>query len=975
MNNKHQSPRARRTAICALALFLSLPYAGAQTQKERTKMERQLERFFTTYTPKNKTLPSPASLHRLTIDNAQRTVTVEASDALADMDFNAREVETIYKKVRKSLVKPYGRYTLTVKAAGMAIDELVPGHTALHQGATRIWGNIDHKGNPWTENLSQPYSPTLGLQGRHLSLWASHGRYYDAEKGWKWQRPKLFCTTEDLFTQTIVVPYLIPMLEHAGAVVFTPRERDWQREEIIIDNDGRRQGVSYLEVNTKKEWTATGKPGFALTKTTYHDGENPFEAGTARMAETISKEKKQSLVSYQPTFGKEGRYAVYVSYQTLPTSVDDALYTVWHKGIATTVRVNQQMGGGTWVYLGTYDFDRGSSEWNRVTVSNLSGSRGVVTTDAVRFGGGMGNIERGGTTSGLPRWAEGARYAAQWYGAPRSVVSINEGRHDYNDDINCRSLMENWLAGGSAYVPNRTGLGVPIELSLAMHSDDGYRKNGSHIGTLTICTTDYKGNPRLNSGLSRSVSKDYAQQMLEQVCGDLEQTYGITWPNRTVWDKNYNECRRPEVPSAIIEMFAHQNFGDLRLAHDPNFKFTLSRAVYKAMARFAASQHGETAIIQPLAPHAFRLSLNGTKAQLSWEPTDDPLESSANATYYIMYAREDTKGFDNGTAVRQTTMERDLNPGFRTDFRITAANAGGESFPSETLSAVCQQGATKTVLVVNGFRRLSSPAVVDTDTRKGFDLDQDPGVSYLRTAGWAGRQTVFDASQGGKEGPGALGYGGNEMAGQVVAGNTFDYVSDHAEAILTAKHYNVVSCSMDAVEQGLVSLADYDCVDLILGLEKNDGHALKPYKTFSPKLRQLLTDYTARGGSLLVSGSYIGSDMTTAAERDFLASVLKVNWSGTQTATAAATATGLGRTVSLYTTLCEQHYAATHPDALAPTGGAFTTMTYQNGQSAAVAYNGQDYRALTMGFPWECIKDKADRQAIMRGMLQFLLDN
>ena len=37
---------------------------------------------------------------------------------------------------------------------------------------------------------------------------------------WRWQRPRLFGTTEDLYTQSIVVPYLIPMLENAGAVVF-----------------------------------------------------------------------------------------------------------------------------------------------------------------------------------------------------------------------------------------------------------------------------------------------------------------------------------------------------------------------------------------------------------------------------------------------------------------------------------------------------------------------------------------------------------------------------------------------------------------------------------------------------------------------------------------------------------------------------------------------------------------------------------
>ena len=31
-----------------------------------------------------------------------------------------------------------------------------------------------------------------------------------------------FCTTEDLFTQSFVIPYIIPMLENAGAIVYTP---------------------------------------------------------------------------------------------------------------------------------------------------------------------------------------------------------------------------------------------------------------------------------------------------------------------------------------------------------------------------------------------------------------------------------------------------------------------------------------------------------------------------------------------------------------------------------------------------------------------------------------------------------------------------------------------------------------------------------------------------------------------------------
>ena len=54
--------------------------------------------------------------------------------------------------------------------------------------------------------------------------------------------------------------------------------------------------------------------------------------------------------------------------------------------------------------------------------------KGVVCADAVRFGGGMGNISRGGSISGLPRYLEGARYAAQWAGMPYGIYSPAEGQ-------------------------------------------------------------------------------------------------------------------------------------------------------------------------------------------------------------------------------------------------------------------------------------------------------------------------------------------------------------------------------------------------------------------------------------------------------------------------------------------------------------------------------------------------------------------
>lgn len=66
------------------------------------------------------------------------------------------------------------------------------------------------------------------------------------------------------------------------------------------------------------------------------------------------------------------------------------------------------------------------------------------------------------------------------------------------------------------------------------------------------------------------------------------------------------------------------------------------------------------------------------------------------------------------------------------------------------------------MLIINGFNRLSGPAVIDTPDEAGFDLEQDPGVAYQYNISFCGAQTGFDRSQAGKEGKGSLGYSGND---------------------------------------------------------------------------------------------------------------------------------------------------------------------------------------------------------------------
>ena len=554
--------------------------------------------------------------------------------------------------------------------------------------------------------------------------------------------------------------------------------------------------------------------------------------------------------------------------------------------------------------------------------------------------------------------------------------------------------MTNWLGGGSVYMPALEGKNVPIELSLALHSDAGYNRDGkSTWGALSICTTDFNDG-MLNSGVSRMASKDFARALRDNLVTDISAIYG-EFGKRYLWDRNYSETRLPEVPSAILEMLSHQSFPDMRIAQDPMGKFAIARSIYKTILRYINSNHDKPYVVQPLAPKNFSVELDDNFANLSWTPQLDSIEPSARPTRYIVYKAEGKGGFDNGTVVRRPNCQIKMEPGKLYSFKVAALNAGGESFPTETLSALYNPTATKSVLVVNNFHRLASPQVEDNDSIQGFDFDKDPGVSYGLTAGWSGKQTSFDINRMGQETTNGLGYCGNEMIGKFVAGNDFNYVVSHARSIALANKYNIASCSSEAVANGKVRMENYQAVDLINGLERNDGYTREYYKTFTPALQKRITYYALSGGKMLISGSYNGSDMQTEEEQTFMNDILKVNYEPTGTrfivqdinpedstiterdsiVYTTDSVAGMGMEFNYYSQLNDRHYATTHPEILNPAvQKAFTAMQYTSGASAAVAYKSSSYRTFVMGFPLECIIDEKTRNGIMLGILKFLTE-
>ena len=964
-----------------------------------------------------------------------KTLQLFANMSCAYIPFREDNVREIYNGVKRLIPNEFASHKLEIYTNKRRIEELIP-QAMRNKPDKKAKTFAPAEGKPLITSISKVYTPTNGLHNRHIALWQSHGYYYEQKlTRWEWQRGRIFQTVEDLYTQSYVLPFLVPMLENAGANVLLPRERDCQLEEVIIDNDGcLTQASLYTETDGDKQWTNGRGEGFAHLHTQYTGFTNPFKEGTFRMTETIKK-GKESTAEWIPDIPQSGQYAIYVSYQTLPNSTDEALYTVYHKGGSTQFKVNQQMGGGTWIYLGTFSFDAGRHNCYKVVLSNRSSKAGrIITADGVKIGGGMGNIARSlsdkGSTenlkssdkaantdngqkqqevmqhsadicdipampSGYPRFCEAARYWLQWAGIPDSIYSESNGQNDYTDDYKCRGIWVNYLAGGSSVNPNEKGLNIPIDLAFAFHTDAGITLNDSIIGTLGIYQTDaYDG--VFANGASRYLSHDLTDLIQSNIVRDIRTLYEPKWSRRGKWNRSYYEARVPRVPTMLLELLSHQNFADMRYGLDPRFRFTVSRAIYKGMLQFICSQYHMDYVVQPLPVDHFAIrNISENEIELTWQPVTDPLEPTANAEKYIVYTRIGDGDFDNGVLVEQSNYRTSLPAGVVCSFKVTAVNKGGESFPSEILSVGRAFQSKGTVLVINGFDRISAPAdfvaPAPADTLLAGFLDNvDHGVPYVKDISYTGKMKEFrrvtpwmddDASGFGDS------YGNYET--QVIAGNTFDYPAVHGEAILQTG-YSFVSCSDEAVEDGNVNMNDYAYVDLILGKEcqtKMGRGGVKPleFKTFSQSMQQAITTYCQQGGNLFISGSYVGTDLwnnrlTPPDETDkkFATEVLKYQWRVNQAAAEGcvkSVASPFGKPNGDYrfhNKLNADCYVVEAPDAIEPASPeAYTFIRYsENNLSAGVAYRG-NYKTCVLGFPFETLRTAEERNRLMEAIMAF----
>jgi hypothetical protein len=602
------------------------------------------------------------------------------------------------------------------------------------------------------------------------------------------------------------------------------------------------------------------------------------------------------------------------------------------------------MVGNGWIYLGEYYFNAGSnSAAGSVLISNLRGSTNgsVVIADAIRFGNGMGSVDRGGGVSGYPREDESCRYWIQ--------SNLGQGQSTNLYDTSGNDEQDSWSA------PGRMSAEMNRELS------------GSMFKRIHISFHSNAGGGRGVEGLITSVPTTN-QVELARICGQAVNDELVSigspplefaWTNRgtnITFSGAYGEISDNnfvgEMDATIIEVAYHDDPTDAKLLRDPKVRAAVARAAMHAVVEYMHEFDATDPvplIFLPEPPENVRaIGFTNGAITLAWAAPVSVAGSGA-PTNYVIYSSTNGYGFGNPISVGNTTNYtiNGMASGVDYYFRVSAGNAGGESLPSAVVGCrTAVSSLSPRVLFVNAFDRYDRT----TNLRQDF-----PAQNYTP--------------------PGPV--GGNErvLPRQI---NSFDYVVPHGKAI-SAYGLPFDSCQNRAITGGQVALTNYPIVIWACGNESTAD------ESFSSADQAAVSAFLANGGSLFVSGSEIAWDLDrpsgpSAADRNFIHNQLHASYvadsSGIYDFSATNGSIFAGNADGNFDDGSKGIYLVGFPDVLAPNGsGAIAALNYigLSSGAAGIVYNGPPGTAkvVYLGFPFETITSPAVRNAYMASVLNF----
>jgi hypothetical protein len=695
--------------------------------------------------------------------------------------------------------------------------------------------------------------------------------------------------------------------------VITIREPDMGTHRVIVDDTAAMLDGAPQEVpSTVAGWGEVALPIAS-------DAVLPFEAGVTRAL--LAQSDPTGGLIYAPTIPASSHYNVYVSFAQGPDRVSDAHYIVRHSGGETHFRVDQRRHGSTWVLLGEFYFEEGAdAEGAAVVVLDDSDEPGkFVSSDAVRFGGGMAMYERDGGTSERPFCEHGARLYTHWNGAPPDVFDWNST--EYLDDYTARSRFVPWEhedGEDAVYV--------------AWHTD---ASNATGRGTVSFAYGNDWDAPF--SGVAGSL--ELRDAVHAQIVDDLRAAWDPEWVDRgrrTADFAETNPNHNGEVPAVLFEIAFHDTPAEAAQLRDPRFRRIAARAMAQGIAEYFADQDGVPLVLPPEPPTAVWIRNDGAGGLVvEWTPPASEPGEGDPAEGWVVEVSTNGYGFDDGTLVRGTTHAIDgLAAGDVVHVRVRGSNPGGVSLPSQTVAAAVAPSGIASVLVVVGFDRID-----------GAMLVPDDASSYGQ--GVVDRMWLRRINDG-------------------------SYAVRHAAAI-AASGFSLDGATDDAVEQGHVELAGYQAVDWFVG-EDSTGNA-----PITETTRGALESYLDAGGRLLLSGAELGwalDEHGTPEQRTFFRERMHARYSTDDAETYDVTAlAGPLEEVAPLSFADPSSYDPRFPDVLTAEPDGALVLAYQNadGGGAAIAWgtDGTIDRGVVLGFPFETIAGEAARNDLMARVLAF----
>lgn len=760
---------------------------------------------------------------------------------------------------------------------------------------------VESKYEPFSKTIESPVvarfpsgRPTGGLSGKRIGINVGHGWWYDKDlSGWTFQRGFISGYVEDIGNWHRCLLYTARYLWNAGADVFPSREWDANTTEVISDNDGG--SSKYAETGT---WTTSLSPGYN---------------GTYRYAYVSTA--TTATATWKLIVPRSDYYAVYEYHMPSFNRLTCAQYIVHHSGGDSVVSVDQKQRyipssfgisstDGRWDFMGFYYFGAGTASVTLTNYAPAADSTQVVVADAIRLGGGVGSLTPltcSGSTIKKPWYQAAAEYWTKYNGAPAAVYNWGS---DSTDD-----------GGNDWYCRPRHAIWRDCDAYLMVHSN-------AYDGTASG-TRSYRHSSSTTAG-----TYAFMTCVHNQMVNDVKAIWDSSWTG-SVSSGSYAELSyiaSAGIPGALFEVAFHDNTTkDNPYLRNPKFEDILGRAMYKGVLRYFYSNP----TILPLPPQNFKVvNVGDGTVKLSWAPKPDPIESTALPTGYRIYLSTDGKGFNNGVYTTATTYTYNgLTAGKVYYFQIAGVNAGGESFPTETLGVKVKNTGAAKILVVNGYNRI--------DTSIGID----------RTDAY---NPKFNQS--------------------------FDYIIQHAKALdYCGEPFD--SVSKESIIKGLINLNNYDVIVWVAGQQSTAD------TTFTSTEQSSMASFLNNGGNLMVSGAELGYALgrtSGSADSTYYASYLKAKYVSDDAATySVVPVSGSvfdGIPSFSFDNGTGDTYNVAYPDQITANGGSSSCLSYSGGLggTAGIQYSGT-FKLVNMAFPFETITSETARNQLMKKIMNFFL--